>query len=197
MAAPTIQPTQIKSGPGRIYYAPLGTAIPTLTASASKVSGTWTSWIEVGATDAGLTYNESTDASPIRVAESQYDIRSVVTSKSGSVAFNMSHVSDVNWKLAANGGTLTTTGTGATKLGVFVPPLIGAEVRVMLGFLSLDEEEALVWPQVFNTGGFETERGAIDAKHGLPVSFTVELPDAAVLTTPYKRWTAGGLAQGT
>lgn len=197
MASPTIQPGQIKTGPGRILYAPLGTAIPTLTAASSKIAGTWTSWLEAGATDAGLTYNESVDSSPIEVAESQYEIRNVVTKKAGAVAFAMNHVSDVNWKLAANGGTLTVTGTGATKLSVFVPPLIGAEVRVMLGFLSLDEDEAIIWPQVFNTGGFETERGKIDAKHGLPVSFSVELPDPAVLITPYKRWTAGNLAQGT
>lgn len=196
MASPTIQPGQIKTGPGLILYAPLGTTIPTISATASKLTGTWTNWLEVGATDAGLTFSESTDSSPIRVAESQYDIRTVVTSKAGTVAFNMNHVSDVNWRLAANGGTLTTTGTGATKMGVYIPPLIGAEVRVMFGFRSLDDEEILVWPQVFNTGGFETERGAIDAKHGLPVTFTVEMPDPAVLTTPYKRWTAGGLSQG-
>jgi hypothetical protein len=195
MAAPTIQPGQIKTGPGRILWAPLGTALPTLTAASSKVTGTWTSWVEAGATDAGLTFNTSTDSSPIKVAETPYNIRSVVTGKVGTVAFNMSHVSDVNWKLAENGGTITVTGTGATKLSVFVPPLIGAEVRVMLGFLSLDEDEAFVWPQVFNTGGLETERGAIDSKHGIPVSFDLEMPDVAVMTTPYKRWTTGNLSQ--
>jgi hypothetical protein len=195
MAAPTIQPGQIKTGPGRILWAPLGTAIPTFTAAANKVTATWTSWVEAGATDAGMTFNTSVDSSPIKVAETPYNIRSVVTGKAGTVAFAMNHVSDVNWKLAENGGTITITGTGATKLSVFVPPLIGAEVRVMLGFLSLDEDEAFIWPQVFNTGGLETERGAIDGKHGIPVSFDVEMPDPAVLTTPYKRITSGSLAQ--
>ena len=197
MAAPTIQPGQIKTGPGRILYAPMGTVIPTFTATAGKITATWTDWLEVGATEEGLTYTESTDTSDITVAESLYPVRTVTTGKSSRVAFTMSHVSDLNWKLAMNGGTITSTGTGPTKLNVYVPPLVGAELRVMLGFLSLDEDEALIWPQVFNTGGFETERGAIDAKHGLPVSFTVELPDPAVLATPYKRWTAGSLAQGT
>lgn len=197
MAAPTIQPSQIKTGPGLILYALLGTTIPTFTVTSSKVQATWTNWVEVGATDAGLTYSESTDTSPIKVAESPYSIRTNVTDKSGTVAFNMSHVSDLNWQLAANGGNITITGTGATKMSVYLPPLIGAERRVMLGFKSLDDDEVIVWPQVFNTGGFETERGALDSKHGLPVSFSVEMPDAAVMTTPYKRVVAGALAQGT
>ncbi|WP_326564556.1 hypothetical protein [Micromonospora peucetia] len=196
MAAPTIQPGQIKTGPGRILYAPLGTAIPTFTAAASKITGTWTTWVEVGATEEGLTYTESTDTSDITVAESLYPVRTVTTGKSSRVAFTMSHVSDVNWKLAMNGGTITTSGTGVTKLNTYVPPLVGQEVRVMLGFLSLDEDEALIWPQVFNVGSVETGRGSFDAKHGLPVEFAAELPDPAVMTTPYKRWTSGSLAQG-
>lgn len=197
MAIGTISPGQIKTGPGRIYWAPLGTAIPTFSVTASKITATWTSWVEVGATDAGCTYSESTDASQIKVAESPYTIKSVVTGKAGSVAFAMNQVSDVNWQLAANGGTITVTGTTTTKMSVFVPPLIGSEVRKMLAFVSQDDDEVLVWPQVFNTGGFETERGQIDSKHGLPVSFDVEMPDPAVLTTPYKRVTSGNLAQGT
>jgi hypothetical protein len=193
----TIQPTQIKTGPGRIYYAPLGTTIPTFTAATSLVTGTWTSWLEVGATDEGLTFAESTDTEDVRVAESLYAIKTVTTGKTASVSFAMSHISDLNWKLASNGGTPVITGTGATKLSVYVPPLVGSEVRVMLGFHSLDGDEVIVWPQVFNTGGFETARSGFASKHVLPVTFSVELPDPAVLTTPYKRWVSGALAQGT
>lgn len=194
MATNSVDSTLIKTGPGKIYYAPLGTAIPAFTASASKVAGTWTSWISPGATDEGLTFNESTDTENIPVAESLYPVFVQTTGKSGTVTFNMSHIDTLNWKLASNGGTITTSGTGATKLDVYVPPLVGAEVRVMLGFQSLDDTEVLVWPQVFNTGGFETARGTFSTKAGLPVSFSVELPNPAVLITPYKRWTAGALA---
>lgn len=197
MVAPTLAPTQIKTGPGLIRYAPLGTTIPTITAAASKVSGTWTNWLEVGATDEGLTYSESTDTEDVRVAESLYAVRTVTTGKTGSVAFAMSHINDLNWKIACNGGTITVTGTGATKLSSYVPPLAGAEVRIMLAFQSLDDDELIVWPQVFNSGGFETARAGFADKHVLPVEFTVELPDAAVMTTPYRRWTTGALAQGT
>jgi hypothetical protein len=196
MAIASVNPLLIKAGPGLIRYAPLGTTIPTFTAAANKVVGTWTNWVAVGATDEGLTYSEGTDTEDITVAESQYPVRTVTTAKSGTVAFAMSHIDDLNWKLACNGGTITTSGTGATKINTFVPPLVGGEVRVMLGFQSLDDDEVIIWPQVFNGGGFETGRSTIAAKHLLPVTFNVELPDPAVLTTPYKRWTTGSLAAG-
>ena len=195
MATPTVQPGQIKTGPGNIRYALLGTTIPTVTAAASKLVATWTNWIEVGATDEGLTYSESTETEDVTVAEQVYPVRTVTTSKSGTVAFSMSHINDENWKLAANGGTTTVSGTGATKVSAYVPPLVGQERRVMLAFQSLEDDEIIVWPQVFNGGGFETARAGLASKHVLPVTFNVELPDPAVLTTPYKRWTAGALAQ--
>lgn len=196
MAIGTINPLAIKAGPGRIYYAPLGTAIPTFSAVASEISGAWTSWVQVGSTDEGLTYSESTDTEDIRVAESLYAVRTVTTGKTGSVTMSLSEINDLNWKLVANGGTITVTGAGATKLSTFVPPLAGSEVRVMLGFQSADDDEVLIWPQVFNTGGFETARSSFSEKHSLPAEFSVELPDPAVLTTPYKRWVTGatGLA---
>ncbi|HEX2550890.1 MAG TPA: hypothetical protein VHK64_04790, partial [Nocardioidaceae bacterium] len=110
MAVATITSSSIQSGPGRIYYAPLGTAIPTITAAASKIAATWTSWVQVGSTDAGLTYTESAETADIKVAESLYPIRTVTTSKSSRISFVMSEISDINWKLAMNGGTITTSG---------------------------------------------------------------------------------------
>lgn len=199
MASPVIAPGQIKTGPGRIRYANLGTAIPAVSSSSSKLVATWTNWLEVGATDEGLTFSESTESEEIKVAEQIYPVRTIVTGKSGTVAFSMSHISDVNWKFASNGGTITITPAGvapATKMTEYVPPLVGQEVRVMLSFVSLDDDEILVWPQVFNGGGFETPRAGLASKHVLPVTFNVELPDPAVMTTPYKRWTSGALAQG-
>ncbi|MER7164497.1 hypothetical protein ABT336_00240 [Micromonospora sp. NPDC000207] len=197
MAAPTIAPGQIKTGPGVIYYMYGLTTMPTPTAAGNKVVFDWSTdlWLQVGATDEGLTYTESTDTSDITVAESLYPVGTVTTGKAGRVAFSMSHISDVNWKLAMNGGTIAVTGTGATKLSAYVPPLVGQEVRVALGFHSMQEDELIIWPQAFNVGSVETARSAFDNKHQLPTEFAIELPDPAILTTPYKRWTAGALAQ--
>jgi hypothetical protein len=194
MAVGTITPGKFKTGPGLIRYAPLGTAVPTFTAAASKVVGTWTSWVSVGSTDEGLTYQESTDTENVTAAESPYPVKVVTTGKAGTVAFSMNEIDDLNWKLACNGGTITTSGTGVTKINSFVPPLVGAEVRVMLAFQGADDDEVIIWPQVFNTGGFETARGTLAQKALLPVSFGVELPASGTITTPYQRWTTGNLA---
>jgi hypothetical protein len=193
----TITSTLIKAGPGRIYYAPLGTTLPTIAATANNYNAVvWTNWVEVGATDEGLTYSESTDTDDIRVAESLYAVRTVTTGKTASVAFSIAQVSDLNWVLASNGGTITVTGTAGTKTSKFVPPLAGSEVRKMLGFISADGDEIMIWPQVFNTAGFETPRAGFSAKHVLPVTFSVELPDPTVNAgLPYVRHVAGALAQ--
>lgn len=193
MGATTVTSNLIETGPGIIRYAPLGTAIPSITAAASKVSATWTSWVAPGSTDAGVTYTESVDTADIKVAESLYPVRTVVTGKSCRIAFVLNEISDLNWKLAMNGGTITTSGTGATKLNTYVPPLVGSEVRVMLAFQSLLDDEIIVWPQVFNVGNVEYVRGSYETKAGLSVEFNAEIP-ATGYTTPYQRFTAGPLA---
>lgn len=195
MAVATITPGLIQTGPGRIYYAPLATAIPTITAAASKVAATWTNWVQVGSTDAGMTYTEATETADIRVAESKYPVRTVTTSKSSRVAFVANEISDLIWKLAMNGGTNTITGAGATKLSEYAPPLADAEVRVMLAFVDNLDTEILVWPQVFNVGSVEYVRGTFETKAGLSMEFNAEIP-ATGYVTPYKRFTAGALALG-
>lgn len=193
MAVNTVTSGLIESGPGKIYYAPLGTAIPTITAAASKVAATWTNWVSPGSTDAGITYTESVQTSDIQVAESLYPVRTVTTSKSSRISFVMNEISDLNWKLACNGGTITTSGTGATKLNTYVPPLVGSEVRVMLAFVANLDTEIIVWPQVFNVGNVEYVRGNYETKAGLSVEFNAEIP-ATGYVTPYQRFTAGSLA---
>jgi len=193
VAVNSVTSNLIESGPGKIYYAPLGTAIPTITAAASKVAATWTSWVSPGSTDAGITYTESVETADIQVAESLYPVRTVSTSKTSRIAFVMNEISDLNWKLACNGGTITTSGTGATKLNTYVPPLVGSEVRVMLAFQANSDLEIIVWPQVFNVGNVEYVRGTYETKAGLSVEFNAEIP-ATGYTTPYQRFTAGALA---
>jgi hypothetical protein len=193
MAVATITSASIQSGPGRVYYAPLGTAIPAITAAVSKIVATWTSWLQVGATDAGITYTESAETADITVAESLYPIRTVVTGKSSRVSFVMNEISDVNWAVAMNGGTNVSSGSGATKLTTYTPPLVGAEVRIMLAFVDNLDTEAIVWPQVFNVGSVEYVRGTYETKAGLSVEFNAEIP-ATGYVTPYKRFTAGALS---
>jgi hypothetical protein len=185
----------VQTGPGRIRYAPLGTTIPTFSVAASKFSPTWTNWVDVGSTDAGITYTEGTETSDIKVAESLYPVRTVVTSKSSRVAGVLNEITDINWKLVGNGGTIAITGTTGTKMSEYTPPLAGSEVRVMLAFQSNGDDEIIVWPQVFQVGSMEYVRGNFETKAGLSFEFNAEIP-ATGYTTPYHRFTAGNLALG-
>jgi hypothetical protein len=193
VAVATITSNLIQSGPGRIYTAPLGTTIPTITALASKITATWTNWVQAGSTDAGITYTEAVQTADIQVAESLYPIRTVTTSKTSRVAFTMNEISDLNWKVAMNGGTIVVTGATTTKLSEFSPPLAGAEVRIMMAFVNYDDTEAIIWPQVFNVGSVEYARGTLETKAGLPCEFNAEIP-ATGYVTPYKRFVSGALA---
>lgn len=197
MAIAPITPALIQTGPGRVRYAALLTAIPTIVPTASKYTGiTWTNWKDVGGTDSGLTYTEATETADIRVAESKYPVRTVTTSKSSRIAFTANEVSDLMWQLAMNGGTLTASGTTGTKQTEYSPPLADAEVRVMLSFQSNDDLEIIIWPQVFQVGAVEFQRGDFETKAGLPMEFNAEIPVSGYVT-PYKRYTTGALSLGT
>lgn len=194
MAVAPITPAAIQSGPGRVRYAPLGTAIPTIVPAGSKFTAvTWTSWLDAGSTDAGITYTEASETSDIKVAESLYPVRTVTTGKSSRIAGSFSEITDLIWKLVNNGGTATVTGTAGTKMTEYSPPLAGSEVRVMLGFQSNLDDEIIIWPQVFQVGSMEYERGTYESKAGLTFEFNAEIP-ATGYTTPYRRFTAGPLA---
>jgi hypothetical protein len=60
VATNTVTSNLIESGPGKIYYAPLGTAIPTFTPTATIFNPTWTTWVNPGSTDDGITYSRPT-----------------------------------------------------------------------------------------------------------------------------------------
>jgi hypothetical protein len=195
VAVNPITSAAVQTGPGRIRYAPLGTTIPTFTVTASKFSPTWTNWLDVGSTDAGITYTEASETADINVAESLYPVRTVVTGKSSRIAGVLNEVTDINWKLVNNGGTIAITGTTGTKMSEYTPPLAGSEVRVMLAFQSNGDDEIIVWPQVFQVGSMEYVRGTFDTKAGLSFEFNAEIP-ATGYTTPYHRFTAGALALG-
>lgn len=195
MAINPITSAAVQTGPGRLRYAPLGTAIPSFSVTTSKFAPTWTSWVDVGSTDAGITYTEAAETADIKVAESLYPVRTVVTGKSSRIAGVLNEVTDINWKLVNNGGTIAITGSTGTKMSEYTPALAGSEVRVMLSFQSNGDDEIIVWPQVFQVGSMEYARATFETKAGLSFEFNAEIP-ATGYTTPYHRFTAGALALG-
>ena len=106
-----------------------------------------------------------------------------------SVDFSLAEVTATNLKRAFNGGTIT-SGTGVV---FFEPPVLGTEVRVMLGFESEDHTERWIFRQCFNNGQIAMPRQKGAAKAVIPVSFMLEKPATglnpfrAIMTSPQRQ----------
>ncbi len=187
-----IESRRIRTGPGTILFAPLGTAVPAMTVAQGVFTDLWPAgWLPVGPTDSGMSENHTIDTDNVTVEESLYPIRTETTGKTTTVAFTMADWKLDNIQLVLNGANITQVGAGADMLTKFSPPLIGAEVRVMLGWESSEGDERLIAYQAFQTGAFAPEYRKGSAKRVLAASFAVELPPAGVSTTPWDRWFAG------
>ena len=189
---PLITPVPtLATDPGYLLAAPLGTAEPAHAVTGSVFSDEWTSvsgWRVLGATPEGHAFSWSVSTEAIEVAEFLDPIKYVETGRSGSVAFGLASVNVPNLKLALNGGTSSTTGTGATTMGTYAPAGIGQSVRTMLGWESQDRTERFVWYQCFNTGSVEVARRKGADFATIPVEFAIEVPTTGV---PFRYYTAG------
>lgn len=177
-------------GAGYLYKAPLGSTVPTNTVIGSKFTDTWpVAWIPIGITREGneFAYQIATDT--VTAAEYLDPLKIVSTGRTIGVAFEMLQIHLGNFKTALNGGTQTTvSGTTTTQLTSYVPPVVGQEIRTMLGWESEDATERWVWYQCFNTGDIRVGRRKGAANAGIPVQFGVEQPSSGA---PFITWVAG------
>lgn len=195
MAVPTLvkNPTQVKTGPGLIVYAEMGTTVPTFAATASKFSNSWVGWLPVGYTDEGLTVTFGRESEDVTVAEELYPIRKVGTSATVSLSFAASGVNEGVFSIAMAGGTWSTvSGAGATLVRKFSPPDPSTQKRYMYGFLGQDTDEAMIVYQGYNTGEI-TRNFRKGAEKSSFSGFVVEgeVPDPLVSTDVWNHWLAG------
>lgn len=139
---PTVLTPNLMIDPGFLWYAPAATAFPS---GGGTVSGSVftdspsASFYEIGATEAGYTFTYSQSIEAINVAEFYDPVKWRTTSRQGSFMFNMADYTLKNIQRALNGGSLTTvSGTGATAINKWVPPVVGQETRAALMWQSLD-----------------------------------------------------------
>jgi hypothetical protein len=172
-----------------LFWAPLGTAVPTNTVAGSVFTDAWAAeWVPLGATEEGHSFSFSTETETVDVAEFLDPIKYVETGREGSVSFSLVSITSANLKRALNGGTIATTGSTATTLTKYTPAALGASVRCMLGWESQDSTERYVWYQCFNTSGIEISRRKGADKATMPVEFALEVPSTGV---PFEHWAAG------
>jgi len=180
----------ISLGPGLLYWAPAGTVDPTTAVTGSIISDTLpVAWKQIGYTENGSEFSYELTSEDVNVAEAFDPISHKTTGRSGTISFEMAEITAKNLVLALNGGTVTNSGTGATAMWTYEPPVPGTEVRVALLWQSDDSLERWIFRQVFQTGSVTVGRRRGADKATVPVTFSLEIP-ATGSTRPFKVWFA-------
>lgn len=187
---PTTATPNVLTDPGYLFWAPLASTIPTNTVAASKFTDSWpVAWISLGATEDGSQFNYESTVEPVRAAEFFDPIRYSTTDRSGNISFTLVDWTLANLKRVLNGGILTVvSGTGATTLSSFTPPVPGAEVRSMIGWESLSNDVRIIAYQTLNGGNIQSSFRRAPNKAGLACTFNFEKPAS---TEPFIVYTAG------
>lgn len=175
----TVPKGALSFGAGYLYIADLGISAPTNTVAGSVFTDTWPAgWNLFGVTREGHTLNVGIDTDSVEAAEYLDPLLTVTTGRTLTVETELMQIHLTNFKRAFNGGTKSTSGSGATLLTTYTLPAIGAEVRQQIGWESVDNTERWWAMQAFQTGsvGIQRQKGADNAS--LPLTYTFE-PDAS------------------
>lgn len=198
MTAPTFtgDVSQVEyTGPGLILMAPYAVdlTLPTFAAASSVFTNSWANdWVPVGYTDDGIEFTFTTTVNEIEAAETLYPLAKIETKKDISVKFAMLQNNEFNLSRAMNGGTFTTaSGSGATKVTKYSPPTFGGAERSAIGWISQDNDEALIVYKTWQQAALSVKYGKIGIKWMLNCDFAAEIPDPEVSADPWNRWAAG------
>lgn len=182
-----MDPNQVKSGPGKLYFGAVGAAEPTHTVVDGKFTDVWgVAWTQVGYTDEGHTFTYAPNFEDVEVAEEMLAIRTVQTGLEMTLEFAAAELLADNIQKALNGGTITTTGSAGTQLVKFSPPAFGVSTRVAIGWESDEADERWVYRKCIQTGEVALARKKAPEKVVLPMSFRLEVVGGGVL--PFDRW---------
>ncbi len=187
LTAPTGNAGALSLGPGRLFDAPLGTALPVDLDDALDPAFTF-----IGYTEEGSEFSYEISSDPVEVAESLDPVFYRTTGRNGTVTFAMAENTVKNLTRAFNGGNVTRTASGALQ---YEPPEPGTETRRVLIFESEDGQERWVYPQVFQGGSVSLARRKGADKVTIPVEFRLEKP--ATGGTPFRAYYADERDGGT
>lgn len=182
----------ILTDPGYLLVAPLGSTVPTNTVVGSVFTDSWdAAWLSLGATEDGSEFSYNTTVQPITVAEFFDPISYRTTERAGNFAFNLANWGLSNFRRALNGGAgalTATSGSGTTALYTTTPTAAGSEVRVMIGWESLDHTVRIVAYQCFSGGEVKSAFKKAPSVATIPCQFNFEVPSSG---NPFTIWGAG------
>ncbi|MEU4558521.1 hypothetical protein AB0F72_09025 [Actinoplanes sp. NPDC023936] len=189
MATFVVPKNALSFGAGTLLYSALGGSLPVHTVAGGIFTDAWPgNWNMLGVTREGHDFSVEINTEEVEVAEYLEAIANVTTSRSVGMEFELLQIHATNMRRVFNGGTLTTSGSGATLRTTFKLPQPGQEIRCMIGWESTDQTERIIAQQAYQIGSITTPRRKGAENAGLPVNFKFE-PDSA--GDPYAHEFAG------
>jgi hypothetical protein len=190
MPAPTIVKPVLLTDPGFLYTAPIGTALPTNTVTASVYSDVWTApWIWLGVSTTGSVWHNNITTAEIQGAEILDALAWRTTGRTASVDFALMSYTATNLALAWNGASKTVTGTTTTTSTKVTPPQPGQETRMMIGWESLDGSVRKFAYQCINSGDVAETFAKAPSATSIPFMLNCEV--SATYLTPTDTFIAG------
>lgn len=172
-------PGNVKLGPGRLYYAPLGTAEPTNCSTALP-----SAWLSVGYTENGTEIATAITSEDIMVAEELEPIDNVTTDRKVTLTVEMAETRKRLMMLATGGGA--SYSDDSTPFELVAPDAI---VGVMMVWDSLDTPSALNRRILFRSckpnGTITTVRRKAPAKSTISATFSCVKPSASLGPVQY------------
>jgi hypothetical protein len=161
-------------GPGRLYYAPLGTAEP-----ASCSAALPSAWIPIGYTEQGSQVEIAITSEAIQVAEELDPVRFTQTSRMTKLSMELAETTKKRLALALGAGATFNDDTASIDFPD--PSLI---VGVMLVWDSNEAPDATnrrwIFRQCTPTGSTVVARKKAPDKSTLPITFDCAKPSAAL-----------------
>lgn len=166
------------------------------TVSGSKFTDSWPSgWVPWGVTKEGNEFSYAPSTGNVEVAEYLLPLSIVTTGVEIKWKFEVAEFTAKNYAAGLNGGsTRTVSGTGGTQLTELTPPVVGQEIRQMIGWEADDNTERLVGMQCFQSGTLsEAHRKGTD-NSTIAVEFGLEQPSIGY---PFRKFYAGSTPVGS
>lgn len=190
MPAPTLVKPNINVDPGFLFYAPLGTTLPTMTVAGSIFTDAWTSpWVWLGMSSTGSTWHYNVTTANVEAAEVFDPVAIRTTGRASNVEFSLMDYTATKLSYALNGASKVVTGSTTTTLTKVSPPQPGSETRGMIGWESLDGTIRKIAYQVINTG--DISLAFQKAPSATLIPFNAQCEISATYLTPFDTWFAG------
>jgi hypothetical protein len=169
--------SNVQLGPGRIYFAPVGTSEPSNASTALP-----SAWSVLGYTDSGTKFTSTLTATAVEVAEELDPIFYVNTKRENKLEIHAAESMRRNLVMALSGGVVTLNdGT------FFEPPNPGTEVAIMMVWDSNEDPTVAggfpsggnrrwLFRQCRASGAIEIDRQKAPQKALLPILMNLEKP---------------------